>query len=156
MDTNQLLDNELNVTDTLYITPTIRRHLSDTAWWAKFLSIVGFVVVGLMVVLAFSVVYLMNMVSGSEESGIVGMSSAGLTSMYLAIAGFYFFPVFFLYKFATKMQTAIRENDTHELTISFSNLNKLYKFLGVLTIIILAIYGLVLLLAMIGGFAALF
>jgi hypothetical protein len=120
-----------NGTPDLKITPELMMYLSSIATWAKFLAIVGFVVVGLLVVIAICVGAFMS--SMNDLYG--AMSGVSLTIIYLIIAVIYFFPVMFGYKFAIYLRNAIRSKDTPKLTESFKNLSYYCLYIGVLTII---------------------
>lgn len=126
-------------------------YLSETAKWAKFLSIMGFIGCGLMLIFALFAGTLMATFSqmGSYSAG-NAMGGAALSLIYLAIALLYFFPCLYLFKFANKMQFAVRNNDQTTLNTSLRNLKGLFKFLGILTIVIMSVY----VLAIVIGIAA--
>jgi Family of unknown function (DUF5362) len=144
METNEnLLNSELQIDSIAH------SHLAETAKWSVFLSIVGFVLSGILVVVAlFAGTFLGSMNSGLGAAPVIG---AGLiTVLYLIIAALYFFMSLFLYRFATKMKAALYSNDQDTLNNSFLNLKNLYKLMGILTVIYLAF----IVLAMIFGIGA--
>ena len=122
-------------------------YLSETARWAKFLSIVGFIMCGLMIILALFAGSLMatltRLRSDDALQGIAGMGGAFVSLIYIVIALLYFFPCLYLFNFAGKMQTALRNNDQTSLNASFGQLKSCFKFVGILTIIVLSFYILV-------------
>jgi hypothetical protein len=130
-------------------------HLSQAAKWAKFLSIVGFIFCGLLVIYGIFAGILFGSISRTygESSGPFGAAAnvGGAFFLTFAIAGavLYFFPCLYLFRFGSKMQTAIRNNDQNTLTNSFGNLKSFYKFLGILTIIGLALFFLEIIFVMI-------
>ena len=134
-----------------------KAHLSEAARWAKFLAIVGFVVCGLVLVVGiFAGSIFSSMTRGFRDSGFGDMPmGSGFGTMmaviYIGIALLYFFPCLFLFRFATLMKTAIATDEQQTLNTSFQNLKKMFRFVGILTIIILSFYVLVLLVAIIGG-----
>jgi len=73
---------------------------------------------------------------------------------YFALAAIYFFPVYYLNKFATNAKRAFRENDSEALTSSFEYLKSHYKFIGIFTLSIMILYGLILVFAVIAGLAS--
>jgi uncharacterized membrane protein len=131
------------------------RFLSESAKLGKFLSIVGFVLCGLLVILALFVGTIMGTAfSQLEGAGMVGGGmSIMVTIIYLLIAALYFFPCLYLFRFSTKMKKALNESNQAELTSSFENLKSCFKFMGIMTIVLLSIYAMVFLF---GGMAALF
>lgn len=127
-----------------------RSFLQSTAKWGKFLAIIGFVFIGFMVVgLLFGSAFFSAM---SEGAGFGGSMGGGFFSiMYLVFALLYFFPVLYLYKFSTKMESGLKLRNEELVTDSFKNLKSLFKFMGVLTIVMLAFYALLFLAVSIGG-----
>jgi hypothetical protein len=117
-------------------------YLNEIRKWAKFLSILGFIGVGIIVLLALSIGSIMNLISALSPTPLP-VSPFFLTVFYLLIALLYFFPVLFLYRFSTKMKIALEERNETELTDSFSNLKSMFKFMGVMAIVILSIYLLI-------------
>ncbi|MDZ4748788.1 MAG: DUF5362 family protein [Saprospiraceae bacterium] len=149
-------------TPSLQIDSTSSMYLRETSKWAKFLSIVGFIMCGLLVILAFFIGRIMASLSplgDLEGSGTYSSSSVFggrmLTILYLIIAVVYLMPCLYLYRFAEKMQLALASTDQTFLTSSFSNLKSLFKFTGILMIIMLCLYGLGILIALF-SFAAIF
>ena len=118
--------------------------LREIAKWSKFLSIVGFVMIGLLLLgIVFGGSTMLTTFSSAgygEAAGIIGMFYIGLVAVIMLI---YFFPCLYLYKFASKMQAALRNNDQDTLNASFENLKSCFKFMGIFTIICLSIYGLI-------------
>jgi hypothetical protein len=134
-------------------------YLGDTARWAKFMAIVGFIMCGLIVLIAifagsiFATVF-SRFGSESGASGMSGLGSAGavaISIVYILIALLYFFPCLYLYNFASKMQTALRSNDQEQLNQSFKNLKACYRFVGVLMIIYLGFIALAIIFGIIGA-----
>ena len=127
--------------------------LREIAKWSKFLSIVGFIMIGLMIlVILFAGSTMATMFSATqygEAGSLIGMIYIGVVAAVMLI---YFFPCLYLFKFATKMQIALRNNDQDTLNASFENLKSCFKFMGIFTIICLALYALVF---VFGMFAAL-
>jgi Family of unknown function (DUF5362) len=129
------------------------RFLSETAKWAKFLSIVGFVLTGLLVIVALFAGTLFASMTGMAGSGLPAGFSIIITVIYLLLAVLYFFPCLYLFRFAVKMKKALAENNQVELSSSFENLKSCFKFMGIMTIVIFSVY---LLAIVFGGVAAAF
>ena len=90
----------------LQLDQTAKDFLKETAKWAYFLSIVGFVGIGLMLVIAvFAGTIFASM--GSAMGGAFGSSfGAAMGFVYVFIAAIYFFPVFYLFKFSVNAKKA--------------------------------------------------
>jgi len=122
----------------------IRGYLLETSKWGKFLAIVGFVGIGLMILLGIFVMigmsFLSEFSSKSMPMGLLGI-------IYIIVAVIYFFPVNYLHKFSVLIKQSLNSNDELALTSGFGNLKKMFKFMAILTIVVLSIYVLVLLIA---------
>jgi hypothetical protein len=124
----------------LHIDPQSQGYLSETAKWAKFLAILGFIMLGLFVILM--------LVGGAaafttfNDMGMGYSSGFGATQIVIAliILALAVIPYVYLYRFAVKMQVALRNNDQANLTASFANLKSCYKYVGIFTIVILSLY----------------
>lgn len=123
-------------------------HLASTAKWAKFISIVGFIMSALIVLVAFFAGSLMSTFSPASNAGY--MSGNFLTIIYLICALLFFLPNLFLFNYAGKMQQALNGNDQNALNNSFAQLKGYFRFIGIMMIVIISIYVLVFLLAIIG------
>jgi hypothetical protein len=120
-------------------------YLGEAAKWAKFLAIMGFIFCAFMVVAALFAGSMMSAMMSSAGSGFGSMYGSGvITVIYLFGAALYFFPCLFLFRFATQMQDAIRNHEQSKLQGSLKNLKSCFRFLGILTIVVIAIYVLIL------------
>jgi hypothetical protein len=132
----------------------VSSHLSQTAKWAKFLAIVGFVGCGFIVLLAVFFGTMASTLSQSPFGAAAVMGAGGFMQIVLLLAMviLYFFPCLFLFNFSNKMLRALRNNDQETLIASFRNLKLCFKYVGILTIVIISLYLLLFLFA--GIFAA--
>jgi len=130
-----------------------RAHLSEAAKWAKFLAIVGFVMCGLIVVMAIFAGSFLAMMSNSYNDGysssarLTGGMGAFVAILYIGIAILFFFPYLFLFRFATRMKSALNINDQLTLNTSFQNLKIMFRYVGILTIVMLSFYALAIIMA---------
>lgn len=145
----------------LSIDLTTKSHLSEAARWARFLAIVGFIVCGLIVLLgvfAGSILSTMMGRYGGSEFRNAGMEGLGpvISVMYICFALLYFIPCLFLFRFANYAKAAIATDQQETLNKSFQNLKAMFRFVGILTIIVLCIYAIGLLAVILGGAASAF
>lgn len=132
-----------------------RAHLSEAAKWAKFLAIVGFVMCGIIVVIAIFAGSFLAMMTNTYNDGyssstkLTGGVGAVITIFYIGIAILLFLPYLFLFRFATRMKTALNTNDQLTLNTSFQNLKIMFRYVGILTIVMLSFYALALLMIII-------
>jgi len=151
-----ILDQNLNTS--LSVSPEIKSFLQETAKWGKFLSIVGFVIVGIFVIIGLGISFF----SGSAMSGIGeagSMVPAGMFGaigfVYVLFALLYLVPLYYLYKFSTRMKLALAQNDQQYLAESFRNLKSLYKFMGIFMAVLLGFYALIFVFGILGGLLSL-
>jgi uncharacterized membrane protein len=161
MENNSLFENEnKSAFDTfeLQFTQQAQGFVRETAKWATFLSIMGFIFIGFMVLGAlgmFAMGSTMSSMGAGSPMGAMGMlGGATMGIMFLLFALLYFFPVLYLYKFASNAKEALNSNNTERLTVAFENLKSHYKFVGILTVIGLAFYVLIFIFSIVAGVAA--
>ena len=109
-------------------------YLRETKQWAKFLAILGFIFIGLIVIVALgmSVIF--------PSTNYANFPSVMVAIIYLLLGVLYFFPVLYLYRFSSHMDKALTGKSLLDLNTAFKNLKSHYRFLGIFTIIILAFY----------------
>lgn len=116
--------------------------LKETAKWSYFLSILGFIFIGLIVlIIVFMGVFLSKLGSMGGSMSMIGNMGSFISVIYLIIASIYFFPVYYLFQFSSKVKIAFKNNDNDKLNESFMFLKSHYKFMGVVALIMVAFYG---------------
>ena len=121
-----------------------RSFLSETAKWGKFLAILG-IIICVLIVLAGIVVATQyaefdKAISGYGNDNPFAKLGPGIAVVYILIAVVYFFPCLYLLRFSNHMKTALLSDNQEKMTIAFKNLKSMFKFLGILTIVGIAIY----------------
>lgn len=142
---------DTNVSDSVGLNEEIKGYLYETAKWGRFLAIVGFVMVGFMVIVALFAGSFMSMMGGEAFAM---MGGAFITVLYLAMAAIYFMPCLYLYRFSTKTKTALDLGSSMDLTEAFGNLKSVYKFWGILTAVMLGLYALAIVISIIATVAS--
>ncbi|MCO5285840.1 MAG: DUF5362 family protein [Chitinophagaceae bacterium] len=128
------------ISNDLQITPTVEVYLGETAKWGRFLAIIGFVLTGLFVILAFTFTTFMSSAMNDLYGPAMGPLTSGMMVNFLIIAVLMFFPSLFLLRFSSRMKEAIAEINQGALESSFESLKSLFKFYGIITLIVLGIY----------------
>ncbi|NBR15421.1 MAG: hypothetical protein EBU01_12730 [Crocinitomicaceae bacterium] len=130
MDT---LDNQLTSDQSL--SSTSKQALLTASKWAKFLSIIGFIGIGFMVIGALALIVNISISSNFNKTqfGYIGIS-------YLIFAVINFFPVYYLLQFSNKIRTGIDNSDNISVEEGFVNLKSLFKFMGITTIVVISTY----------------
>jgi len=137
----------------LHLDESAKDFLKEIAKWAYFLSIVGFIGIGFFVIIALFAGSIFSTL-GNTIPGMGAMAGSFgiiLSGTYFFIAVIYFFPVYYLNKFAVNAKRAFKENDSEALTSSFQYLKSHYKFIGIFMLSILVLYGLIIVFAVIGS-----
>jgi hypothetical protein len=120
--------------------------------WCMFLAIVGFIGLGLLILLAIVMYAAMSAIPdmamagpGADMpsgmgAGIFGAMKGFLCGLYVVLAIVYFFPVYYLYKYAKGMKDALDSNNSDMLSEALVNLKSHHKFLGIMTIVMISLY----------------
>lgn len=122
------------------LSSTAQQTLRSTVNWMKFISIAGFVMVGLFVIISF---YIMSAI---PTYGII------VGAVYLIIAAVFGLINLYLFQYGNGVKKYLSSQNSLDLEGAFAKQKKMYVTAGVVLIIYLA----VILLAVIGGGAALF
>jgi amino acid permease len=137
------VEKEINLFE-LQIDQEAMSYLGATARWGKFLSIVGFVNCGIMVIVALLFGKNFAMLAAFGGGDLLGNSisrlGAFVTTLFIVVAVIWFFPNLFLLRFSVKMQSALRDTDQIQLNASLGSLKSCFKYIGILTIVILSFY----------------
>lgn len=152
------------------LSPADADEFQKGARWARFLGVVGMVLAGLMLVMGIFFGSLMQWVLRMQAAALppemAGMPPSGLESMlgmmgvfyaviFLACAVLYFVPSLFLYQHGSRMRTAFRSGfDALAFHSGVQALRKLFTFMGILTLIMLVLYGLFFIVGVLGVLAA--
>ena len=129
-----------------------KEFLKETAKWTKFLAILGFVGIGLMVLGSLVMLFAPSSLMSNGDFPFGGKIFMML--LYLAFAVLYYFPISYLYQFSEKTKKAIENNDNNAIRDAFEFLKSHYKFMGILTIILLAFYAIIIFIGLIGAGSA--
>lgn len=140
---------KINLFD-LNVDAEISGYLSETARWAKFLAIVGFIGCGFFFLFAliFGLMPAQNPYM-AQMGDMYGTSATASRSfvliIYLLTGILYIFPCLFLLRFSNRTKQALQAGDQAVLGTAFLNLKSLFKFMGVIMIIGLAFGALMIL-----------
>jgi len=125
----------------LEINQSIRESLGTMTYWSKFLAIIGFIGIGFMVIAAIGFIIGGSMLENFGQFQL--MFTVLYPLIYIALAILYFFPVNYMYRFAVKSRNALNSNSQENLDSGLSNLASSYKYIGVMTIVIISLYALI-------------
>lgn len=132
MESSQnLLSSELHIDSVAYA------HLHEAARWAKFLSIVGFILSGFLLLASFFAgTILTTLPSGyGMPAGLGG----AITVIYILIAAFMFYLSLQVYRFGIKTKIGLLNDDQQALSAGLGNLKMIFRIYGILVIIYLGV-----------------
>lgn len=134
----------------LYIDEISKDNLLATIKWSKFIAIVGYVMLGLFIFLGIIIgltgfAFLGNATEAYGASEMKGASGMMMV-IYLLIGLLYFFPTYYLFKFSTLTKQALLYNNQIQFNEALDYQRKMFRFIGILLIVTLCVYGLMLLL----------
>ncbi len=144
-----LTSSSTNYENNIELDPIHIQYLRAAGRWAMFLAILGFIGIGIMIILALFV----GVAGSALGSGFHILPAAAITAIYIIMAFIYFIPVYYLYKFADNAIKLVRFRNKLTLTETFKYLKNHYQFMGIFTIVIISIYVLILIISI--GIAAL-
>ncbi len=135
------IENKEQVENSFITNTEINEYLIETSKWGKFLAIVGYIGLGILVLIGIFGSFSLSQISGFPGAGIpMGM----LGFLYIIFAAIYYFPINYLFKFSVKIKQGLKTNDINSTISGFQNLKSLFKFMGIFTIVVLSIYVLIL------------
>jgi uncharacterized membrane protein len=142
METNQQESPEsIQQVPILQVTPESVSYLATTAKWTKFLSVLGFVFSGFLLLAGVVLTVFFGSVGSQLESSKLPFINSGFIGViYLVIALIYIWPVIYLNNFSNYATRAVKSGNTEILTRALLNLKRLFKFMGILMIIMLVVY----------------
>ncbi|MCX6248394.1 MAG: hypothetical protein NTW10_11740 [Bacteroidetes bacterium] len=127
-------------------------HMNEIRKWAQFLSILGFVTIGLLLLIGIIMIVASLFVASSIGSALqydqFGLIGPLMGVFYFIFAVIYFFPVFYLYRFSqhakhSLVHIGMAESSTEQMSKAIAYLKKHYRYIGIMTIILLATYPVV-------------
>lgn len=124
--------------------------LRESGKWSMFLAIVGFIFIGLFVLLGIFMSAVMSAIPATTDPYGGAMGTNPIMAMksyfgifYIVMALLYFFPVYYLYNYAKGIKDALASGNENVLATALVNLKSHHKFLGIMMIVIISIYILV-------------
>lgn len=137
-----------------YLIPT----LDSLRKYTYFIGIVTWVGAGLLIIMGLFTAFFMNSLGSGlqEEVGFIGqLGGASIGLFYILIALLYYFPGKYLVETSKQIKQALRSQSPEEVYQTFQPLQRFFKFVGVIIMIVLILYGIIFLGALfLGGIGA--
>lgn len=144
----EVLEENMHGNGTLTVNNEVKDFMLQIAKWAKFLSIIGFIGLGFMIIAGLGVMVMGETISQmNRQASVIPLGLVGF--LYLLMAVLYFFPILYLYKSSVELKKGLNSNNQESFNNGFKNLKSHYKFIGILMIVLLSLYLLIFLLGFI-------
>lgn len=131
-------------------------YLNTTAKWAKFMAILGFIGIGIMVLLGVTMGFIFSFLNSSSAFSHFPFPTYFLGLIYIVLAAVYVLPVIYLNNFSNYISKAVSMRNTEMLTSALSNLKRHFKYVGIMTIVLIATYFLIIMGVIIFGMSTAF
>lgn len=126
----------------LIVTEEMRSYIYEIAKWARFLSIIGFILSAFLIIGSFGIgaAISANPSMLAQLGPFAGAGGIVITIFYLILALMYFYPSLLLFRFSNKGKQGILYGDQESLNEAMMNMKSLFKFWGIFTIVIMVCY----------------
>jgi hypothetical protein len=112
--------------------------LRVSAKWSLFLAIMGFIGIGFMIIAA---IFISSIMGELPNNGNPVLALKGIIGViYIVLAALYFPPVYYLFKYATDMKTALQNQDSTEVGDALNYLKSHHRYLGISIIVVISLY----------------
>lgn len=116
----------------------ILKYLNTARRWAMFLAIIGFIILGLFIVVGLLAGTFLSVFSLSDKG--LGLSESLMFIPVLLVGIIYFFPGLFLFRFSKHTGHAVQTLDKEELRKAIRSLKSYFVYIGVLIILVIFCY----------------
>jgi drug/metabolite transporter superfamily protein YnfA len=130
----------------LGIDETAKAHLLESTRWAKFLAILSLIGIALLIVFGLIMTFAMSAINTQ-----LATTGPIFVIIYLILGLLYFYPVWALLKFANMTKTGLHTSNQQQFNEGLRYQKNMFKFLGVMAIIVLALYGILIVFGIIGA-----
>lgn len=157
MENHEILDSGFASSAELSLSSAAKDYLLQTAKWAKFLAIISILFAVLIIVFGLAFSTIMNFFMKFSPAAGMNSGAAYPQTASVAIAVIYgllglvmLYPGVRLFQFAIQSKNAIDSNDNLGIEIGLKRLRSVFRFYGIFTIIMLAVYALAILGMLVG------
>lgn len=138
---NTTMGSPITQLEQLVVNAKSKDFLSEIARWSFFFAILGFISIAVLLVFAILIgtVYAPIVDAAAGQQGLPSLGIS-LSITYFIVAIIYVFPVLYLLQFSKKMKAALESKNDDALADAFGMLKSHFKYVGVLTIILISLY----------------
>lgn len=117
------------------ITHKVLSMLRQTQPWVRFLSVLGFICSALMMLVG-----LLGFGTMTLAGADAGPASRFLLLVYIPVGVLYFFPSFFLFRYASRINALWTTRSVRQLEDALEAQKSFWKFVGILAAVVIALY----------------
>lgn len=122
---------------------TARASMLETARWAKFIAIMGFIFLGILIVAGIFLSMTLSNNPYMQARGMGGIFGGFSIVLYVIMAAIYFYPTYALYKFSRLIKPALLTENQQMFNTALGYLKGMFKYTGIVMIVVLALYGVI-------------
>lgn len=131
------------------------RHLYRSAQWSIFFAVLGFIGAGILLIISIGMLVGGSLLASHPAFARMPFPIAIFGVIYLPISALYFWISALMLGFANKAKLGLKTNDDQLIEQSFRKMNKFLAVMGITTIMIIALYFVLLIGLAIGGITGL-
>lgn len=129
-----------------------RAHLLETARWTKFIAIVGFIILGLLILVGMLMGLGLSVASRMYDTTNLGSTfGTAMMVVYLVLSLLYFFPILYLYKFSVLIKPAIQSGNQQQFNLALNYQKRMYKFIGIMLLVVFGLYAVMIIAGILGA-----
>jgi hypothetical protein len=132
------------------VTPLMAEHLRATKPWVRLISVIMFISVGLMFLGGLGMMFIPTS---------AGMRGAGIGPLvgifYFVFGALYLVPAYFLHQYASFIEDFLQGGGDSAMENALGSQKSFWRFVGILTLVIICIYALIFVFAILGAMTAL-
>lgn len=118
------------------VSPSTIAQLAGTKPWVRFMSVLMWIVICLIILAVIAVGIAMTM----GASKVIGTQELIIIGAYGVMIFFYIYPAVKMWKFANRVKSLMETRSLVDLDAALTEQRRLWKFVGILTIIMICIY----------------
>jgi hypothetical protein len=121
------------------LTAEMIRSLKEASPWIRFIGILGYIGAGFLIAAGIIAAVALLIMGNTRQTGAVGFVSIFLGFIYIVTGALAFFPARFTHKFGGKIRNYLISGAEKDLEEALKNNKLLWKFVGILAIVYLAL-----------------
>lgn len=126
-------------------------HLRETVKWSKFFSILSIIWLTLFLISMLSISFIGVGAALAADPLIGSLGSIGMIFIFIVVSAFYIYPIYALFKFSQHMRLGLDNSDSFHVSEGLRHQKGLFRYVGIITILIIGFYVLIFLFSGIVG-----